>query len=212
MREVINQVYTFKELDAEAQDKAIKQYIENIDWGIESEYISEVFQEELKKLGYPTDEVPWSLNYCQGDGVAFYGVIDVDKVAKRLLSESDYEFLMEHIDEFELELDIIRNGYGHRYSHWNTMVVEMELTSYSDRLEFDGCYDYGDVDEYLSEKILKITGELLVNVKSDVVETSKELERKGYDIIDGIQSEENARDYLENSDEEYYENGKWYAG
>jgi hypothetical protein len=213
MREVIKKVYTFNELSPEAQDKAIQDHIEGIEWSFESELISEDFKYELEELGYPTDDVPWSLNHCQGDGVAFYGMVDVSVVAKRLLEPSEYEFLMDVRDEIRLEYDIIKNAYGYHYSHWNTMEVEMVLESYSDRLDFD---DYGndeEVDTELSEKVKNIAIKLHDLINDDVKDVSRKLEGSGYATIDYIQNEENVREYLSTeSDNEYYENGKVFIG
>ena len=38
-----------------------------------SELLNKHFAAELAALGYPTEDVRYSLGYCQGDGVAFYG-------------------------------------------------------------------------------------------------------------------------------------------
>ena len=46
--------------------------------------ITKTFEFELEKLGYPTDDIGYSLNYCQDDGMAFYGDVDVDKIVKRM--------------------------------------------------------------------------------------------------------------------------------
>lgn len=43
--------------------------------------IKQHFQNELVKCGYPDDlTIEYSLGYCQGDGVAFYGDLSVDDV------------------------------------------------------------------------------------------------------------------------------------
>jgi hypothetical protein len=212
MREVIKKVFTFNELSPEAQDKAIQDHIEATDWSLESEFISEDFKYQLMDLGYPTDEVPWSLNYCQGDGVAFYGMVDVSAVAKRLLEPSEYEFLMDIRDEIRLDYEIVKNSFGYHYSHWNTMNVEMTLESYSDRLDFDG---YGDdeVDTELSEKVEQLVLKLEELISDDIKSVSRKLEKSGYESIDYIQNEDNAREYLSTeSDNEYYENGKVFVG
>lgn len=34
------------------------------------------FTRQLEKRGYPTGDICYSLNYCQGDGMAWYGDIE----------------------------------------------------------------------------------------------------------------------------------------
>jgi hypothetical protein len=212
MREITKAVYTFNELSPEAQQKAIDEHIENIDWSIESEFITEVFQDELSNLGYPNYDIPWSLNYNQGDGVAFYGQVDVENVARRLLNENDYNFLMEMLDEIKLEFDIVKNSFGHHYSHYNTMDVEMELVEWSDRLDFDGGSDLEEVDRNLSQRVVLVTGELWGAIRRDIREVSQRLEKKGYEIIDGVEAEENIIEYLKDTGMEFYENGSRFVG
>jgi DNA-dependent RNA polymerase auxiliary subunit epsilon len=212
MREITKSIYTFNELNPEAKQKAINDYIEGIDWSIESEYITEVFQDELSNLGYPNHDTPWSLNYSQGDGVAFYGQVDVENVARRLLNEDNYNFLMEMLDEIKLEFDIVKNSFGYHYSHYNTMSVEMELVEWSDRLDFDGGSDLEEVDRNLSQKVVVVANELWGAIRRDVVETSQRLEKIGYEMIEGVQSEESAIEYLKESDVEFYENGSRFVG
>jgi hypothetical protein len=217
MREIIKNVYTFEELSPEAQEKVIQDYIEGIDWDIESNYISECFKEDLKALGLPYEDVEWSLNSCQGDGVAFYGRIiscdDICKLAKTLLSESDSDFLIEMLDEIELEFNIVRNSFGHRYSHYNTMEVEMELVEQSYRLSFDKYFDDEEgIDKELSKRVVEVAKDLHESLQGYVKEISRKLEREGYSMIKEIQSEESAREFLENQNDKYYENGERFVG
>ena len=213
MREVIKKVYKFDELSSEAQGKVIQDYIEGINWDVESEYILEDFKDSLRELGYPDEDVQFSLSHNQGDGVAFYGLVDVSHVAKRLLTESDYKFLMDVRDEINLQYAIVRNQYGYHYSHYNTMDIEMELESYSDRIDFDD-YEDDDVEEELSSKIEEIAYELKELIKDDIKDVSKELEKYGYDYIDDVTNEDNVKQHLlsEYGDFEYYENGKLFVG
>ncbi len=55
-----------------------------------SEMIKDYIQHRLVELGYPDDlTIEFSLGYCQGDGVAFYGKIGDDaaeSLMKRLLN------------------------------------------------------------------------------------------------------------------------------
>lgn len=40
---------------------------------------------QLDKLGYPSDDVHFSLGYCQGDGASFTGTLDIEKLGPRLV-------------------------------------------------------------------------------------------------------------------------------
>ena len=57
--------------------------------------IKQHFQNELVKHGYPVDlTIEYSLGYCQGDGMAFYGSLGVDDVQalmKRLFGKPGEE-------------------------------------------------------------------------------------------------------------------------
>ncbi|MFV8038278.1 hypothetical protein ACNQ04_25115, partial [Enterobacter cloacae complex sp.6730764] len=50
-----------------------------------NEIIKQYFEFVLASLGYPIDDILWSLSHCQGDGMRFTGRIDARVVAKRLL-------------------------------------------------------------------------------------------------------------------------------
>jgi hypothetical protein len=51
-------------------------------WGQwDSEQLTEFFKQELaEEWGIDEAELSWSLGYCQGDGVSFKAVVDIDKV------------------------------------------------------------------------------------------------------------------------------------
>ena len=75
-------VFKFEELSEEAKEVARNWYkgcMDN-DFYFETEHIKEDFQYELEKLGYPTNKIEFSLSYSQGDGVAFYGHIDLSLI------------------------------------------------------------------------------------------------------------------------------------
>jgi hypothetical protein len=43
---------------------------------------------QLDKLGYPSDNVCFSLGYCQGDGASFTGTLDIEKLGPCLVPET----------------------------------------------------------------------------------------------------------------------------
>ena len=83
----------FSELSREAQDFALSEEqnrSERFDWD-DAEFLTEDFKTQLAEFGFEETEVYWSLGYCQGDGVAFYGRVhaeslkEKDRKAKRLI-------------------------------------------------------------------------------------------------------------------------------
>ncbi len=65
----------FSELCTEAQEFAVSEErnrSDRFDWD-DAEFLTEDFKTQLAEQGFEETEVYWSLGYCQGDGVAFYG-------------------------------------------------------------------------------------------------------------------------------------------
>lgn len=117
--------------------------------------IKQHFQNELVKCGYPDDlTIEYSLGYCQGDGVAFYGDLSVDDVkalmnrlfstepgqvdavsrVKNLMAQKDIENMLSVLREYgSCDLSITRNSHGHHYSHWNCMNIDDKPSNRSER-------------------------------------------------------------------------------
>ena len=74
------QAYTYDELNQKAKEKARAWYVEGMD--NESYGTNDVLTENLNEAGLSGMKVWWSLNNCQGDGVAFEGNVDVDQFLK----------------------------------------------------------------------------------------------------------------------------------
>ena len=77
----------FSELSKEAQDFAVENE-KNSGTRFDDDnaaFLTEDFQNQLAEKGFEAVKVFWSLGYCQGDGVAFYGrVYTEDLKAKDL--------------------------------------------------------------------------------------------------------------------------------
>ena len=74
MREETIKIYKFKELSAEAKEKAISKYREDLDFPFLKEDLNEYLKQLLKENkinGEP--RLLYSLSYSQGDGVCFTG-------------------------------------------------------------------------------------------------------------------------------------------
>lgn len=213
MREHVINLYKFDELSPEAQEKAIQKWRDSMDWSIESEWITEIFQNKLAELGYPTDDISWSLNYCQGDGVAFYGDVDVPFVAKRILRGDDLILFNNLVEEnLAVSVNIYRNSFGHRYSHWNTMEVDID----GDDLDTMMSYLYGDLDsdsdEY-TEKCDEIESMLITlrdGISDEIKSVSRELEKLGYEMIEDYQSDESISETIRINEYEFKEDGTMF--
>lgn len=216
MRKEVITIYKFEELSDKARQNAINKYRESMDWQIESEFITEKFVEKLSDMGYPIDDLEWRLNYSQGDGVAFYGEIDIDKVMDRLRRKSydlNYD-LYRAIDSENLTITarIYRNSFGYRYSHYNTMKVEIDGDSIETMMEYLYKDLDSDTDEYVDKynEIYDFLLDLRDCIHNDIENVSKQLEKEGYNDIEYYSSDEYITETLIANEYEFTEDGVMY--
>lgn len=176
--------------------------------------IKQHFKNELVKHGYPADlTIEYSLGYCQGDGMAFYGDLNVDDIqalmkrlfgtergqtdavsrVKNLMAQKDIGHMMNVLRDYgNCDLSITRNSHGHHYSHWNCMNID-------DNVDFTGIFP--DEDAMLGTGINGINPEMLElwqgiwerfvqALQDDVKDLSKKLECHGYALIEASPCEE----------------------
>lgn len=176
--------------------------------------IKQHFQNELVKHCYPTDlTIEYSLGYCQGDGMAFYGRLGVDDVqalmkrlfgteqgstdavrrVKNLMAQKDIDHMINVLRDYgNCDLSITRNSYGHHYSHWNCMSID-------DNVDFTGVFP--DEETMLGTGIEGVNPEMLERwqgvwerfidaLQDDVKSLSKRLEADGYKLIEATPYEE----------------------
>ena len=176
----------FSELCSEAQEFAVSEEQsrgDRFDWD-DAEILTEDFKTQLAEYGFEEAEVYWSLGYCQGDGVAFYGRVhpeslkEKDPKAMRLI-----DALEAAVDSFYIEI-IGKNGH---YHHWNSMTVEIEFENETDdedlpaRLKIARPALRERLEEYLAGRVKEI---------------SRELEKSGYAEIEYALDEDAIRDEL----------------
>lgn len=214
-KEVIN-LYKFEELSDDAKKNAVENYRISMDWQIESEFITEKFVEKLSDMGYPTDDLEWRLSYSQGDGVAFYGEVDIDKVMDRL-EHKGYDLnydLYRAIDSKNLTITarIYRNSFGYHYSHYNTMKVEIDGDSIETMMEYLYGYLDSDTDEYVDKynEIYNFLLDLRDCIHNDIKGVSKQLEKEGYNDIEYYSSDEAITETLIANECEFTEDGVMY--
>lgn len=136
-----------------------------------NEGLNDLFSLDLAEYGFPVDSIEWSLGYSQGDGVAFYGTVDVEVYCR-------HEGILRRMRPLlaaDVDVAIRRNDYGHHYSHWNTMSVDVE---------------YAGTETPRRDALVE---ELAVRLGEDAKNVSRELERMGYaelDVTDEMIAEE----------------------
>lgn len=187
----------FSELSGEAQEVAIskeRDSLNRFDWD-DAEFLTEDFKTQLAEYGFEETEVFWSLGYCQGDGVAFYGRVhaeslkEKDREAKRLIAAL-------HTAGDDLYIEI--TGANGHYHTPNSMTVEIEFENEIDdedlpaRLKIARPALRENLEEYLAEKVKEI---------------SRELEKSGYAEIEYRYDEEAIRSELSEREHLYEKDG-----
>ncbi|UQX69025.1 hypothetical protein [Mannheimia haemolytica] len=154
------------------------------------------FKHALVKAGFPdTLDMEYSLSHCQGDGVAFYGRLGTDDLIQlfnhlnpQKRKQKMFANLLTHIESWEthddIGFEIIRNRFGYRYSHWNTMELYAKT---ADQLVFFNDSDARRNWYFPTSKVDKYKGlwdEFIQDLEQYIKGISRELETNGYQIID----------------------------
>lgn len=164
----------FAELGKEAQEFAIsceRGSEDRFDWD-DAEFLTEDFKTQLAEYGFEDVEVYWSLGYCQGDGVAFYGGVDAENLKKKDLEISK---LIQQLEASGDEISIEITGKNNHYHHWNSMTVEVD---------FENETDDEDLPSRLKIALPLLREELEGYLCDKVKEISRELEKSGYAEIE----------------------------
>jgi hypothetical protein len=220
MREEIVKVFKFEELSDKSKEVAREWFRNSLNEDFEpyTTWITETFEEELKALSFPHDDVEWRLSHRQGDGVAFYGHIDdemMGKIVERMYDE--YGFLFYDLykeltrQDITINANIYRNHFGYRYSHQNTMEVELDCDDIDTIMEYIGDVDYEENEEEYHEVYAEIEG-TLEGIKSflsdEVKEVSRKLENIGYQEIEYRYSDESIDENILANGYEFTEDGE----
>lgn len=184
------EVYEFDELSKKAKEKALSDFRPDA-WGQDdSDMLTETFQEILKEKGLPS-EVYWGLNYAQGDGVAFYGPINIsDYIKKNKLNK--FRALSGKV-EGTIE------GRESRYHHSYSMRVDLEL---KDPLIQEGPKEW--LPGAPSETLIR---EFQEHIQDHVKKVSRELEKIGYGEIEYRTGDEAIAEFFEANEYEFLEDG-----
>jgi hypothetical protein len=194
MRTAQVKIFKASELSKGAQEKARDWY--NSLWDSnDSDMITEMFQTRLNDAGLSQLESRWSLSYCQGDGVAFYGDVDLKELAEK---DSTVKEIMSQWKESEdAEIQVTVEGKHSSYHHWNSMRVNAEVNT------------YGSIDDAPYQAV----GDKLRTYLTEMLkQLSRQCEKDGYEEIEYRQSMEQFLETAEANDWEFTETGRIFTG
>lgn len=160
-------------------------------------FLTEDFQQQLNEKGFEAVKVFWSLGYCQGDGVAFYGRVYTDDLKSKDLNAKK---LIERLETAGDDISIEITGANGWYHHRNSMTVEINFENETDdedlpaRLKIALPVWREDFEGYLTERVKEI---------------SDELEKSGYAEIDYRYEDETIRQDLSEREDLYEKDGTW---
>jgi hypothetical protein len=112
--------YSFDELSPEAKEKALEDYRSDAWDQTDVDWLTEDFEQVLEEKGLPNDKVYWSLGHVQGDGVGFYGPLDVEDYLKK-------NGLMRRFSKLVPFVSAKITGEHGRYHGPGSMDMEIEL-------------------------------------------------------------------------------------
>ncbi|HDZ39957.1 MAG TPA: hypothetical protein ENH62_17075 [Marinobacter sp.] len=172
-----------------------------------SHSLSAYFKQRLEWLGYEDMECQYSLGHCQGDGVAFYGTVELNEILlKRVLymgpnstATSRFKAITEYAkwlalsQFFRIEIQCIDS----RYSHSGTMRVCIEV----DEDDLEEAIESGSIPwvSTADETVTNLCDELESMIEDDAKQVSRLLETEGYEFADaeGLGYSEESTAYTE---------------
>lgn len=197
-------LYQFGELSLDAQKRALEEYrnLRNQNWDeSDNEQVEEAIRTvALEKYGVDPKLVMFSLGHCQGDGVAFYGRLNMDKLCKK------HPSLIELVNECSVEgpIHIESDGANGRYHHWNSMSVFVVDENNQSLGTWEG------LTEEARLKLQNAAEKLESAVKEILQAASRECESVGYEVMEDMLSEENLRDEMEANEVWFLASGKLF--
>ncbi len=198
-------LYKFKELAPEARERAVQDARE-----AEAElFDADDFKDNVlcEPAAYhhrvKTAECNFSLNYCQGDGVAFYGAFDLDFFMAPVKSGDGppgggelaadrraIQALVRKLTRADVTLHVKVDKINPRYDHYNSMQVAVEADNVRTAKQ-----------EAMVEQVQKLLDQYMTDV-------SHAVEKIGYEELDYRSSDEVIVENLEDQDTDYTVDGK----
>lgn len=188
-KQVTYDAFEFDELSDKAKKVALAWALEHLSWDEwDTEELTGTFQLFLRQRGLiDGGEVYWNLSFCQGDGVAFSGVFNLEALLElkdngelpTSLAVDDQDKMLvaslrDLVDKLKAanvygDVRISVTDTGTRYHHYNTMDVE-----------YDCSYAVGDDDDSdIEQTVIEIRDDLVAATKR----WSRRLEHYGHDAI-----------------------------
>lgn len=196
MRTVKIKVYTFNELNKEAQCAAIENY-RNSNTDLDLTPFNESCEEQIEEAGfYDSIDLQYSLSYCQGDGLRF----SCNKIKESVLFSFFAEIL--GVGKEKTAKVLINN-------------CSFELTSnksayycYASKSDIDySLEDYGHHDTINCNIVVS---KVLDKIENLYMKICKDLENQGYKYIEEIQSDEYITETLIANEYEFLASGKQF--
>ena len=183
----------FARLSAQAKARALDWGRECIAGDFDADQLTEDLQGYVKeKHGLSADKCFWSLGHCQGDGVAFYGAIDLDplKQAQPEVTAIFARLRLLGIQSCTLDAHIERANS--HYHHYSSMDVRVEVLDYEPEHEAQA--------EQAGEDLQRFLDDFLKDV-------SRDAERYGYEAVDYESSDEYVQEWIEANEHRFERDG-----
>ena len=209
-------VYEYSELSDVAKEKVLdrERELQGYDtWWIDDlKYIFEYMLDEKGIKAYPTDEleISMSLSYCQGDGVGFFGKIDVEYLLAEypLMKQDNFPETLKLIEAYR------KVEPAYQITLENEMLIEINHMYSSDSLLGHVDLDMPDIGDMLEEcdgfdeyVIGQEREDFEVYLKDWFDDIAGEFERIGYADMEARESEEIIVQQLECHDIRFLKNG-----
>lgn len=182
----------FSRLKAEAKARALEWGRERVSECFEGEELTRNLEEYVaEKHGLSADKCFWSLGHCQGDGVAFYGAIDLDPL-KQAQPEVAAIYARLRLMGISCYLDAHVEGANSHYHHYNSMSARVDVADYEPEHEAQA--------EQAGEDLQRFLDDFLKDV-------SRDAERYGYEAVDGETSDEHVQEWIEANEYRFRRDG-----
>ena len=184
-------VYMYEELSPEAQGKALSKFdLDYSDWLYDDMIL--VFRDRVGNL-IDNFSLEYSLNYCQGDGVCFYGKLEGKKellALAKLVYGNDIPHDIKRLCEQEILWSVDFRKINYYYSHPYTVDIYTEANR-----------------NYFLPHTEKIVNRFEKHIKNWFIDLCKDMEKYGYDNIGYYNSDECKKEYIADAMIEYFEDG-----
>ena len=174
----------FSKLSKAAKERALEWGRDRVNQSFDSDLMTDDLQNyAAEKHGVKAGKCYWSLGHCQGDGVAFYGCLDLDALREKS-PETLAIFAGLRLLGVNCSLHVnIEGGNGH-YHHHNSMDPTVEV------------YDCEDKDQERADEAAEALQSFLEGFLKEV---SRDVEEYGYEVIDGQLSDESVQDFIQSN-------------